>query len=190
MSSHLNLVGSIAIGGLLLFAILNMNLDMTSETRGLRFENMVRENTASIAEIINYDFRRMGFGVNDPNDVIQSFSQSSITFLSEITGDGVVDTIAYSLSNVSDAHATPNPNDRYIYRKLNKGSPDIIGVGVTDFRLIYYDRNRVVTNVKISIAIIEIQLTVESTIGNIIGNSTRYAQNYWQTRIAPPNLIK
>lgn len=190
MQSHLQLVGSILLGGLLLLTILNQSATMSSRAVEHTLENLVRENTASITEIILYDFHRMGFGAPNPENIISSFNNNSIRFLIDLDANGTIDTLQYTLSTIAAASNTPNPRDRFLYRRVNSEAQQDIGLGITNFNLNYYDKNGSVAALATTIATIEIQLTVESVFGCSVADSTYYPQNFWQTRISPPNLIR
>ena len=190
MASHINLLGSIVIGALLLLAILNMNSTMTAKSYEHTLDNMVRGSTTTTAEMISHDFHKIGFGVTNPANMISSFDSTSIQFLGDLDADGIMDTLTYTLSDIAAASNTPNPRDRYIYRQVNNGPQVDIGLGVTDFKLRYFDATGYVTTNPGDIDCIEIQLTVESIISCIVNDSTYYARNYWQTRISPPNLLR
>lgn len=190
MQSHLHLVGSILIGSLLLLTILNQSATMSARSVEHTLENLVRENTAGISDIILQDFRRMGFGAPNPESVIRSFTNNSIRFLIDLDANGTVDTLQYSLSDISAASNTQNPRDRFLYRRVNNGAQQDIGLGVTNFNLSYFDKSGVTTATAATIATVEIRLTVESLIGCSVADSIYYPQNFWQTRVTPPNLIR
>ena len=190
MSSHINLIASIVIGATLFLAILNMNSIMNSRSNELFLDNLVREKTVAISEIIKFDFNKIGSGIRSPNIVFDSFDSTSICFFSDIDRDGVSDTVYYSLSDVNQAIGTSNPKDRYLYRQFNNGPLVDIGLGITDFTLKYYNKMGTETTVSSTIVTIGIQMTVESTMSCILDDSVYYAQNHWQTKISPPNLLK
>jgi len=190
MQSHLLLVGSILIGSLLLLAMANMSSTMSSRSVEHLLENLVRRNTDGITEIMLQDFRRMGLSAPNPENVILSFNNNSIRFLGDINADGSLDTLQYALSETSAASNTQNPRDRLLYRWMNSEPQQDIAIGVTNFNLNYYDKNGSIATIAATIATVEIQLTVESLFGCSVADSIYYPQNFWQTRITPPNLIR
>jgi hypothetical protein len=114
------------------------------------------------------------------------FDSNRIAFYADLGSDGTIDQIRYSLSDVSAASGTPNPNDRIFYRSVN-GEPDVdAALGVTDFRLRYFDQDGNVTNDLQRIRTIEITLEIESTLPDQDGN---YSRLFWREKITPPNLI-
>ena len=188
MGSHIQLIGSIVIGMLLLMGILNLNSTLTMESIVQLEDNIVQMNTSSIASVIDFDFRKMGYKVPNTSAIISSYSSNSIQFLADLNGDNNVETISYSVSNCEAVSSTANPNDRYLYRQINNGNLEILAAGVTKFNLKYYDRTgNTAANIN-AIACIEIQLEVES-FRPYIDDLGRYALNVWQTKISPPNLI-
>ncbi|MDZ7261548.1 MAG: hypothetical protein ONB05_05520 [candidate division KSB1 bacterium] len=189
MVSHLHLIASIVIGALLLLAILNLNSTMSARSYEYTLDNLVRETTASIAEILCRDFRRIGAGLPNPATSIISCTSNSIQFLADLDADGTPEQVSYTLSDSTAPSNTPNPRDRYLYRQINNGPQVEIGAGIIDFRLDYYTRQGTPNPTDFTaIRCIEIQLTVESTMACEVDGRPYYARNYWQTKIAPPNL--
>lgn len=184
MSSHLNLIGSILIGGLVLLMLnrFNSSLNQTSQEKNLAVNTI--GSAAAIIRLIEFDFNRMGLGVPSTTPIIRLADSSRITFLSDIDANGNVDSIKYVLSIPDSARHTVNPRDRILYRLTNTQSQKDAALGVTRFRIRYFDVAGNITADASQIRTFEITLNVES----IIPYENRYATFSWQTKISPPNL--
>ena len=109
-----------------------------------------------------------------------------IYFLSDNNGNGAVDTVRYILSDINAASGTENPRDRILYRRVNTESQSDAALGVTDFKIRYFDVDGYESVDVSQIKTFEITLEVEST----MGYDNQYARCYWQTMITPPNLMR
>jgi len=190
MGEQIGLIGSIIIGALILLAVLNLNSSMTSNSQEQNLDNIVKESTATLTNLLSYDFRNIGRGVANPQLAIQAFDSTTIRYYIDVNNDGAVDSVTYSLSDVASASDTPNPRDRILYRQLNVGPQTNVGTGIIDFSLTYFDNNGNQTATASDINCIGINLLVESTYGSLKGDSLHFASNYWQTKITPQSLIR
>ncbi len=186
MSSYLNLIGSILIGGLVFLMLNRFNSSISENSHEKTLAATTMQNAASIVRLIEFDFNRMGLGVASTTPVIRLADSSRITFLSDIDANGNVDSIKYILSIPDSARQTVNPRDRILYRLMNTQSQKDAALGVTRFRIRYLDALGNVTADLGLIRTLEITLYVES----IAPYNNRYATFYWQTKISPPNLKK
>jgi len=60
-SSLIDILGSIVIGGLLLMILLRMNETATQNTYEYNGELTVQQNLVSTVQLIEYDFRKIGY---------------------------------------------------------------------------------------------------------------------------------
>jgi len=184
MSSHLNLIGSIIIGGLVLLMMVRFNSSLSETSKEQTLNALTIENSAAIIRLIEFDFNRMGLRVAmNTNPIIQADS-TRITFLSDIDSNGVVDTLRYFLSDTTAAGFTVNPRDRILYRLVNHQTQRDAALGVTHFRIRYLDSLGYTTTNIAQMRTFEIRLRLES----IAPYDQRYSSFYWETRISPPNL--
>lgn len=139
MAYMLDILGSFAIGALVLLMIFRFNQTMLSAATEKLLYNIAQLNTVAASEVIEYDFYKIGFRVNtDTLDVFEYCELSGIKYLSDVDNNGVMDTIEYSISDTEDLSSTVNPNDRLLYRTVNGGSPQIVS-SVVAFELAYRD---------------------------------------------------
>jgi type II secretory pathway component PulJ len=147
----IDIAGSVVIGGFLLLILFGMNDNAARNTYNFTGELTVQENLVAVVQLLEYDFRKIGYCENplalpkpEENALLYA-DTSSITFLTDAMigpgytkGDGVVDTLRYYLGSNAELSRTPNPRDRFLYRKLNNNSPSRVNLGITYFKIRYF----------------------------------------------------
>jgi len=147
----IDILGSMVVGGYLLLMLFNINDTTTRNTYNFGGELSVQENLVTTVEVLEYDFRKIGY-CEDPaalprpeESAIRYADTSEVIFLTDLMippdydrGDGIVDTIRYYLGPASEASGTPNPNDRILYRKVNGRPPVGANLGVTHFKVRFF----------------------------------------------------
>lgn len=152
MASMIDIILAFALGGILLIIILNANDIAATQTSVLNGDMLVQQMLVSITQILEGEFRNMGYNVHIDSTVIlgQFTRDTAIVFLSDIdiSGGGIpgvgLDTVTYYLGPPSDLVATQNDSDRLLYRKVNSEPPNSIGA-VTRFSLKYFSQNQIDT---------------------------------------------
>jgi len=193
-STILDILGSMIIGSILLSITLRLNDSATGKTYYNSAELSLQENMATIAQIIETDFRKIGYCADwnkfpDPSKAVVYADSSSIKYLTDIDSDSNMDSIRYYLGPTSELLSTPNPRDRMLYRVLNNETPKTSNLGVTQFRLIYFDALGDTIPPPITtpglINSVEINLAVES----VAAYDTSYSSAFWrQIRLVARNL--
>jgi hypothetical protein len=193
-STILDILGSMLIGGILLSITLRLNDAATAKTYNNSGELSLQQNMVTVAQIIENDFRKIGYCADwnkfpDPSKAIVSAGESNIKYLADIDYDTNMDSIRYYLGPTSELLSTPNPRDRMLYRVLNNQAPSSSNLGVTQFRMVYFDTLGDTIFLPITdpglIASIEINLTVES----VAAYDTAYSSAFWrQIRLVARNL--
>lgn len=197
-SDIIDLTGSILIGGLILLILFRMNSAAVENVYNNGGELSLQQNLAVTAKVLEEDFRKIGFcadwkKIPDPSKSILMADSNKIRFITDIDNgsgpDGNVDTLLYALGPTSELASTPNPRDRFLYRVVNSQQPKGINLGVTQFKLIYFDALGDTIDFPISVPseiyTIEINLTVENT----AGYNEQYSSAFWrQIRLVARNL--
>jgi hypothetical protein len=163
MANLLDLIGSFILAGFVMLMGLRLNANIAESNNSYKVDVVVQESLVSLVQAIEFDFRKMGFGVEDPTTVIQRADSTHITFLSDVDNDGVVDTLEWYLGG--PITSTPNPNDRILYRRLGTASgSNLVGSlpGVTTFSMKYLNQEGQQTLIFGQIWIVETTLRVES----------------------------
>jgi len=184
MTSHINLLGSIIIGGLLFLMINRFNSSLSQNSKEQVLTSVTMENSTSITRLIEFDFNRMGLRVPLTTSSVVLADSNRITFLSDIDDNGVVDSVRYFVSDTSLVTSTVNPRDRILYRLVNNQAQTDAALGVTRFHIRYLDQLGYTTTNLSQIRTFVITIRVES----IAPYDQQYPSFYWQTRISPPNL--
>jgi hypothetical protein len=190
MASLIDILGSSFIGGLLLLLLLKLNLFASSSSVTSDNELKLQQNSKTLAEIINYDFRKIGYECD--STAIAIADSNHIKFYADLDRNNTVDVLEYYTSDTTVASSTDNPRDIILYRKYNgveMGGPTL---GLTRFKLSYLNEFNVSTSVLDSIKYVKVELWVESTIpemeSNFVDPSHPYLFTYWEMKINPRNI--
>ncbi|MFZ0389782.1 MAG: hypothetical protein WAN36_04935 [Calditrichia bacterium] len=194
----LDVIGSNIIGGTLLIIALTLLNTSTKYFYSHSDDLIVQQNLTSITHTLEYDLKKMGFGLPENEQVIKQADSTHISYLGDIDRDGTADTLEFYVGPYSELSHTQNPNDRFLYRKINS-SPSagfMMGV-VTEFKFDYLDQDGILLDTSIpgnmlAIKMIRITLQVENT--SVYGNdpnpqADEYRTAFWQqTRLVSRNL--
>ncbi len=198
-SDVLDLAGSILIGGLIMLILFRMNDAAVENVYNNGGELSLQQNLAVTAKVLEYDFRKIGYcaewkKIPDPSKSILLADSTKIKFLTDIDKDGSgpdgdVDTLYYYLGPASELTQTPNPRDRFLYRVVNNESPKGINLGVTQFKLIYFDAIGDTINFPITVPSEIYTLEINLTVENVAGYNEQYSSAFWrQIRLTARNL--
>ena len=198
-SDIIDLAGSFIIGGLIMLILFRMNSSAVENVYNNGGELSLQQNLSVTASVLENDFRKIGYCVDwkkipDPSKSILLADSTRIKFLTDLDlngsgADGNVDSLYYYLGPASELSQTANPRDRFLYRVVNNESPKGINLGVTQFKLIYFDALGDTIDFPITVPsevyTIEINLTVE----NVAGYNEKYSSAFWrQIRLVARNL--
>ncbi len=188
MDSHLQLLGSIVIGGIFLLGLLTFHGGVMAYFHRSGFELVTQETMSSLTEVVEHDFRHMGGGLVTPALAIVAYDTTDITFLGDIDVDGDVDTVRYYVSapSAAAAAATPNPNDIILFRIVNGGETIGDPAGVTDFRVDLLDERGDPTDDRWAVRSLRLRLRFES----LYPYDGQYVPVFWERRITPMNLYR
>ncbi len=177
---NLGIITSFIVGGLLMVALITVNMRVGENAANTTMDLAAKDRVSVVAEIIESDLRRIGFGV--PSPAITAMTANSITFRSTFNTDSTL-TVgwAWNLSAVVDASA--NPDDRRLQRTVNGTTTDM-GAGVTAFSLEFLDASFAVTAVPADVRHIRVSLTCESA----EGYDGRFGTAHWSGLITPRAL--
>jgi hypothetical protein len=191
-STLIDILGSTIMGGLLLITVLRLNNTATEKTTNYGGELSLQQNLVTIAQIMEYDFRKMGYCKDwtkfpDPTQSIAQATTNSIKFYADIDDNGAMDTISYYTGGLLTS--TPNPRDIFFYRKVNSQPPAAINLGVTQFFMKYFDAlgdtlTQPITSPSL-ISSYEINVQVET----VYAYDNNYSTAFWkQIRLLARNL--
>lgn len=182
-----DLLGSSFIGGMVFLLIFKLNLFTHSATISSDSELKLQQNAKTLAEIINYDLRKVGFKYD--STAISIADSNRIKFLSDLDRNGSIDNLEFCVSNTNAVLNTPNPNDIVLYRIFNNDTLKGPSLGLRRIRFSYLNQFNQKTAVLDSIRYIKAELWVESDyeVENIFGQK-EYPFTYWEMTINPRNI--
>ena len=178
------------IAGLIILTIVALNGAISDAGFEATTSVAVQQDISDLAGIIEYDFYKIGYSA-DPTSSDPAFlyaDSTEVRFRSDIDRDSTADVIAYSLED-RDAKI---PTYKQLFRKVNSNSPELIGNGIVDFRLQYFNAlgkpltgfSPTDSTTLDSIRSVRIQVKLQS----IILPDTIYGATYWEKYISPKNL--
>jgi hypothetical protein len=198
MNILLDILGSLFIGALLTLTMLGFYLSIGSTTTAQIFNQSSQEDLRSLTDILENDFRKMGYRITDSTDITY-MGKDSIQFRGDFNNDTKIDSVLYYLSSQKPT-GVQNPRLKTLYREyMQWGSPIAESrFGVTMFSLSYYDAagnplpstNPTLLTQRKSVRSLKISVGVESGT-RIYSESpldTAYAGGYWERTIRPKNL--
>jgi hypothetical protein len=166
----------------------------TEKTYNNSGELSLQQNLATVAQILETDFRKIGYCADynkfpDPSKAVLHADVSSIKFLTDLDLDTNMDSIRYYLGPASELNSTPNPRDRLLYRVVNNEVPKSSNLGVTQFYMNYFDALGDTLTPPITtpglVSSVEINIKVES----VAAYDTAYSSAFWrQIRLVARNL--
>lgn len=200
MSVILDLVGSTVLGAFVLIIGLRLNSGIAATADAAKADLNVQESLVDIVQSIEYDFRKIGYGIADPKMSILYADSIRLRFLADVDNNGVVDTVEWWAG--PPIVTMPNPRIRALFRQAS-GEPAVAapGLGVTEFSMEYRDvdgalvssTSPVPSGLLSRIWIIETTLKVESPyqVADQIQGTDKMvnAASFWrQTRLASRNI--
>jgi hypothetical protein len=202
MSVIIDLIGSVVIAGLVILMGMRFNQTIVEASHASKAGLNVQESLVDIVQTIEYDFRKIGYGLSNPATAIVVADSEHLQFRADMVDtygrprpDGIIDVIDWYIG--PKVHRFPNDSVRVLYRKVNNGTPvGAAGLGVTQFKLRYLDQDGNPTNVLSQMWIIETTLRVESIykVQDQVKRDEDYARMgfaaaFWrQTRLASRNI--
>jgi len=194
MSVMMDLIGSVIIAAFVIMIGLKLNQTIAGNSDASTANLNVQQSMVDIVRSLEYDFRKIGYGVPEGQTALLDTGSTSIRFLSDIDNSGEVDTVEWYAGPVITG--LPNPNVRVLYRRINGGTPVGASLGVTQFTLRYLNQDGGPPVSMAAIYIIELTLQVESpykvqdqVITDLNYEEMEYAVAFWrQTRLASRNI--
>lgn len=193
MSIMMDLVGSVVIGAFVILMGLRLNASIVGSTDASKANLNVQESLTEIVRSIEWDFRKMGYGLPDPKFAIALAETNHLRFRADLDRNGTIDSVDWY---TGPPIGLPNPNVRVLYRRVNMGTPVGAALGVTQFRMRYLTQDGVETTTLSQMWIIETTLKVESPykVQSQVNQEQSYADMgyaaaFWrQTRLASRNI--
>jgi hypothetical protein len=194
MNILFDLLGSSFIGGMILLMVLQMNLFMSNGRSYSDQELQMQQNAKTQADIINFDFRKIGYEHSGISILIAE--KEKIKFVGELErpgepGYGTLDTVEYFVKDSSYSAGTSNPRDIILVRVLNdKDSISGPSLGLVKLNFSYLDSLCTPTADLSKIKFIKTELWIEptETVYNYISGQKDSTFIYWEFTIHPRNI--
>ena len=194
MSVFLDIIGSLILIGILMTAIFGITVNLNQTAHEKSFQLNMQTNCLSLAKVIVSDFVKIGYHVPDSIASIISADSTSIVFAADLQNNNILDTVGYYISSTTApvVASTKNPRDRVIYRTMNGQSSINMNLGLTDFKLTYFDTLGAKTTIPSQIRSVNIKMRFESPERVMMPTDspadTLYPGVFWEKRIYPRNL--
>ena len=182
MSIMLDIMGSVIIAGLMVIMLMKFNIYQSTTKFASDSELQMQQNSKTLAEIIDHDFRKIGYDY-DSTSIVQADSER-VSFFSDIDRNGSTDVVSYFLGDTSEVTETTNPKDRILYRVVNSDTIKGPSLGLTKTKFSYLDEFYTETTTLSDIEYVKAELWIES----IEPVGEEYLFTYWEMTINPRNL--
>ena len=182
MNIVLDLMGSAIIGALIVSMLINFNVFQSNSIISSDSELQLQQNAKTLAEILNHDFRKIGYRYD--NTAFVEADSERISFFSDIDRDGNIDLVTYMLSDTTEVSGTINPRDKILYRIVNSDTIKGPSLGLIKAKFSYFNGSGIATTTLSEIQYVKAELWIE-TIELVDGG---YPFTYWELTINPRNL--
>lgn len=186
MGIMLDIIGAAVLVGTLLLTVMNVNINLNTETLRTATEFHTQTELIQLARVFEFDVYKAGYSIAKPAIIAADTSHFKFkTNLLNVAGGR--DSIEYILG--TPVTTSPNPNDKHLLRIENVSTVSI-SYSVTQFKLTYYNTHDSAMTTPVtgalldSIRSIRIALRLESP--DLIDGS--YMGAYYEKLIYPRNL--
>jgi hypothetical protein len=134
MSSHLDIIGSVIIAGMI---ILNFSFFMGERTESqIESTNKVMSQTdmGDLTSTLRFDLRKVGYGC-DSVPIIRA-DENCLIFRADFENDGKIDTIGYYFGSANTLIS--EKSELLLYRIVNRRKQRGQDIGLTAFKFIYF----------------------------------------------------
>ncbi len=142
MSVFMDIIFSVVVGAVIILIILNANAMLRNTWSQYSNDLIVQQMLVNNAQIIESEFRNMGYGVDTGQASVTIAMDTCMQFKMALertiphSPPPTVHLIKYFSGDASELPNTPNPYDRFLYRQEDAKAPERVGI-ITQFRLRY-----------------------------------------------------
>ncbi len=196
MNGMFDIVASVVIGGVVLAMLVGFNSNIAVNSGSQTIKVVAQTHLTEVTNILESDFRKMGYRAgSSPDSSIMYADSNKIRFRGDINNDGVIDTVTYYLDQ-SVPSGFPNTKTRILRRAVSFSGGISMNVGLTRFRLWYYNGGDSIIAANpvprpSQIRSLKIALNLESTVPYKETTMPYLKLNpgvYWERNIKPKNL--
>ncbi len=134
MSSHLDIIGSVIIAGMI---ILNFSIFMGERTESqIESTNKITAQTdmSDVTSTLRFDLRKVGYGCDSL--AILRATETCFVFRADLENDGRLDTVGYYYG--SSNSLINEKSEPLLYRVVNGSKQRGQDLGLTSFRFLYF----------------------------------------------------
>lgn len=142
----------------------------------------LQQNAKTLAEILSYDLRKIGYEYD--GDPIVTADSNKLSYYADINEDGFPNLITYYAGDSTEVPQTSNPKDIILYRVVDADTSGGPSLGLTRVKFSYMDKSGYETSVLTDIEYVRVELFLESR----EKIQDEYKFTYWEMTINPRNL--
>ena len=182
MNILLDLMGSSIIGAMIVSMLINFNVFQSNSRFSSDSELQLQQNAKTLAEILNNDFRKIGYRYD--NTAFVEADSERVSFYYDEERDGTINLVTYMLGDSTSETGTTNPRDRVLYRIVDNDTISGPSLGLTKAKFSYFSGSGVETTILSEIQYIKAELWIETV--EQVGDG--YPFTYWELTINPRNI--
>lgn len=191
----LDILGSMIIGSILMLSLFRVSNSSTEDLYRGTGNLTAQTNLATVVQILENDFRKIGYcadwkQIPVPTEAILYADSCSIRYLTDVDQDGMIDTMYYHMDYATDIPQTPNPRDRFLYRTVNGEAPVGVNLGLTEFKMEFYNALGTKLNFPIADPREIYSMQIDISVEDVAAYDEKYQTVFWrQIRMAARNLF-
>lgn len=182
MHVMLDIMGSTIIAGVILLLIFKLNIYSFHSRYASDSELELQQNAKTLAEILSYDLRKIGYEYD--GDAIVQADSTTLSYYSDINDDGTPNLITYYAGDPSEVPQTSNPKDIILYRVVDSDTGGGPSLGLVKVKFSYLDKSGYETADISLIEYVRAELFLESR----EKIQDEYKFTYWEMTLNPRNL--
>jgi hypothetical protein len=160
MAVVLDLLGSLIIAGSVILLSLRLSDTVNSTTMSSAASSNIMEQMVSTVDLMESDFKKIGYGVADPATALVLADSTRIRFRADLDRDGDVDSVEWYLGRRLTQYQ--DRDVRILCRRVNLRTDTLAASGVTAFKMRYLDRDGTPTTLLANIAMVELTVSLSS----------------------------
>ena len=194
MNILLDIFGSVVIAGLLLIMMIRLSLFSYQTSYTSDSELKLQTNTKTLAEILDYDLRKIGYRHN--GTAILYADSTRFIFMADIDSNGTAEEIEYFVGDSTESGGTANPSDIILKRTIggvNLMSGSSLNLVKLKFTYLDESSNKIPYLSSSQYADIkyiktEMWLAGDDPITDAYSDTSKYTLTYWEFTIYPRNI--
>ena len=173
----LDTTGSFIVGGIVMFTLMAVFFRFTSSSQDAIINEFTQSSVTNVAEVIDYDFSKIGYRIAAGNKII-SIDSLSISFLADLDNNGTPDSVSYYTKSVSSSLK--------MVRRSSENSIKEWEVTIDDFNIQAFDSTGTATFTIPNIRSVQVGLLLNNNV--FTTDSTETIGAYWEKRYFIRNL--